>query len=214
MLKYLLQKEIFFMDFETSFLKYKEELTIENEKLGKKKAYKTILKIKHLFFFIGLERKMATREINKLKTSLFLNEMQERITLSKVSKQLTPDLPVGINRKIVALMEEETLYGYYANLLLALNDILTSYYKSKSSNVSLMSILEALIEITTDCYINDQEEYQKYFKQLEQDLEQNKISSLKHIGTYKELESFIIQILCNEEIFDFKGFQSVLLKKF
>lgn len=202
------------MDFETSFLKYKEELTIENEKLGKRKTYKTILKkIKHLFFFIGLERKMATREINKLKTSLFLDEMQERITLSKVSKQLTPDLPVGINRKIVALMEKETLFGYYANLLLALNDVLTSYYKTKSSNITHMSILEALIEIVNACYIKNQEDYQEYFKQLEQDLEKNKIPSLEHIGTYKELESFIIQILCNEEIFDFKGFQSVLLKK-
>lgn len=205
MLKYLLQKEIFFMDFDALFLQYKEEFIKKNEELGKRKAYKTILKkIKHLFYSIGIERKIARSEGNKLKKQLVLEHLL---------KKETRELVVGMNRKIVALMEEDHLFGFYANLTWSFHEVLISYYKSKNSNITNMSILEALIEITTDCYVKDKDEYDAYLKQLSQDLEKNTIPSLEHIGTYEEVKSFIMQILCNEEEFDFKEFQDIILRK-
>lgn len=205
MLKYLLQKEIFFMDFEALFLQYKEEFIKENEELGKRKAYKTILKkIKQLFYSIGVERKIAKGEEKNLKKSLFIE---------KIQNDETSELTIGMNRKIVALMEEDNLFGFYANLTWSFHEVLTSYYKSKNSNITNMSILEALIEITTDCYVKDRDEYDAYLKQLSLELEKDTIPSLEHIGTYEEVKSFIIQILCNEEEFNFKEFQNIILKK-
>lgn len=205
MLKYLLQKEIFFMDFEALFLQYKDEFIKENEELGKRKAYKTILKkIKHLLYSIGRERTIANREGNTLKKQLVLEQL-----LKKEKRELV----VGINRKIVALMEEDNLFGFYANLTWSFHEVLNSYYKSKNSNITNMSILEALIEITTDCYVKDRDEYDAYLKQLNLELEKDNIPSLEHIGTYEEVKNFIIQIMCNEEEFIFKEFQNTLLRK-
>lgn len=191
------------MDFETLFIQYKEEFTKENEEFGRKKAYKTILnKIKHLFFSIGIERKVAKKEEKNLKN---------RLIIEQILKNVTPEATVAINREILTEMNKEYLFGLYANITLALNEIITLSYKNHSS-IANLSLLEALIKITTDCYLKDKEEFEITEKNLKEEMDNNQVPILKHIGTYHELKSFITQILCQNEELNFKEFQNKLLK--
>lgn len=217
------------MDYETLFLKYKEELIQANANLSFRKIYKSILKkIRYLFFATRTEKTTTIRNKKILEMDVFLEDMyqqNEKIENAMEKEQLRrpisemilrmpyKKLPNGFNRKILAYKQKENMLDSYLILVEALVSILIDYYKKGNLIKDVFSILESLIEITMDTYIKEQENYDAYFKRIEMSIVNQEVPVLEQIDMYNDLINFITQILSNYEEFNFTKFQRELLKK-
>lgn len=185
------------MEYEALFLQYKEEFIEANEKLSFRKIYKTILKkIRYLFFAIKTEKKTTIRNRKTLENMYPLNER-----------------PLGFNRKILVHSQKETMLDSYLILVEAFVSVLIDYYKNGNLRKDIFVILESLLEITSDAYIKEQENYEAYFQRVEMSIVNQEIPSLEQIDMYNDLVRFINQVLCNYEEFNFTKFQRELIKK-
>lgn len=201
------------MDFETLFLKYQEEFTKKNEKYNTKKIYKMILtKIKELSYAIGKGKKTAHRNLELLETNLMLEKIYQEQE-NRLIKALYEPLPLGFDRKLIAHQQKESLLENYFFLTNNLADVLTIYYKGENLNKNSLTIVETLIEIITDLFVLDRDNYDLYIKKITEDLEKGNVPLLEHVGSYEELYQFVLQVLCSQEKLDFKEFQRAMLKK-
>lgn len=192
------------MNYEILFLKYQEEFREENKSLKPRKIYKRILKdLKY----------MITASCNsQVEASFKIEEVENNLYLAKMDPQ-NNELPLGYNLLVITYKNKKATMFQYLELFEILKKLATTYYQTKDYSKDILTVLQSLLEVATDVFSYDLEEYDKQIEQIEDAFEKDQMPKLMSIVNIKELIHFISLIICNQEELDFKGFQRAMLKK-
>ncbi len=204
------------MDYEQLFLKYKEEFTVENENISSRNVYRRLLKdLKTMILTTFIGQKVSKRNAKRLQNALYLveNELVNNPRTILCFTKYTKKPPLGYDRLIWMYQRKETTMMKYANLFCALKEIVVNYKNLKMPTLDTYIILQSLLEVATDTFKKDLDEYDKQVEEIEEAFYKGTMPFVTIIQNVEDLTDFVISVVCSDDALDFKIFQKALLKK-